>query len=181
MLPPPIQQALAAEEGGMTPEVLMQQLAQMTEQSRLLVEELNAKNQIIETDQVKAQQTVQIETVKAQQAVQIEQLKAQNDERIAAMDNSTKLAIEEMKATMAQNTKILSEALVQIREGHAHGHEAAARQVERDYEREDRDAQMAQEREMADAERQQAGDLAVLDAQTKRDLAKSRTGADNAR
>jgi hypothetical protein len=34
---------------------------------------------------------------------------------------------------------------------------------------------------MADADRQQAGDLAVLDAQTQRDLAKSRTGADNAR
>ncbi len=142
MLPPQIQQALAAEKGDQNPALMLQQtqtqLQQAMEQMKALSEELNAKNQIIET-----------ETIKAQQQAQLAEIKTGHDERIAAMNNQTKLAIESMKAENAKNMAMISEAMKMIAEAHGHAHQGEVDAIARQGVVEDRDAGFGQAERMA--------------------------------
>jgi hypothetical protein len=83
--PPQLQDDDQAE-----PEKLKQQLAQLGQQHEILVKELNAKNQIIETDQVKTQGD--LDKAKIDQQTKIEVAKLERDTKIVTAAISAKMA-----------------------------------------------------------------------------------------
>jgi hypothetical protein len=90
--PPQLQDDEQAE-----PEKLKQQLAQLGQQHEILVKELNAKNQIIETDQVKTQGD--LDKAKIDQQTKIEVAKLERDTKIVTAAISAKV----------QDSKVLKE------------------------------------------------------------------------
>ena len=115
LLPPQVQQAEDAKKAD--PAQMMQQLQQAQQMIQMLTKELNAKTQLVETDEIKAKQQIEVEKVKQagqreQQAMEFEieklrvvadllktratleikQTEAEIDQAIAELDGQVALA-----------------------------------------------------------------------------------------
>jgi hypothetical protein len=156
MLPPQLQEKPGQEDIPPQVQQQMQQMGQMVEQ---LTQELNAKNHVIETDQIKAQQSLQETQVKAEQAMaqatlkeqaenEREQMRLQVEMRKIASDealNLRKLEVQ-LEIEMAKLGSSESMARAQIEQQELHHHDETAL----------RGAEMAHETAEADIDRQTA-------------------------
>jgi hypothetical protein len=145
---------IESDEGEQGIPQLKAQLAKAQEVLQLLTQELQVKNEFIQTEQVKAQQAVGLE--QARQVTEIERIHA--DERMKNRELEVKLEIEMSKLGSAQAMKRAEFEQEQL---HAHG--------EQQLEREKLEAGQAQ----ADMDRQASREEAAAD----RDLSQQQTAA----
>lgn len=131
----PLKSLLAQDQQqGPTIDQVKGQLQNLMQQHDALVKELNAKNQVIETDQVKFNYQYRIETLKQQTAM----LKAQ-------ADNETKLAVAELGAKVDRLGLFMEErSRLWI-----HAHEAAQADLDRQHK-----ADLAAQQQQADQQQQ---------------------------
>lgn len=101
---------------------LKQTLDQAMQQHQMLVQELNAKNQIIQTDQIKAQ---------SQESQR--QAEMASKERIAAYQGEVQLAINAAKLEQTQNLALLNGRLSQLELILGHVHDATMAHAEREH------------------------------------------------
>jgi hypothetical protein len=115
--PPQLQDDDQAE-----PEKLKQQLAQLGQQHEILVKELNAKNQIIETDQVKTQGD--LDKAKIDQQTKIEVAKLERDTKIVTAAISAKMAdskvLQEIEASAIELLMTQEHAAAEAEKARAH-------------------------------------------------------------
>lgn len=171
LLPPQVQALKQAK--GLTPEMLMSQLQQAMQMIDALSKELNAKTQVIETDQVKAQQQVAIEQLKQQTdaaKLQLEAQKAQMDEGLKLRELEMKERIEMMKLGNAQ---MMARAEAEQELLHQHGDAMVARE-ERDAASQEASMDRQAERDEAEADRAFQADQGERERQTQAELAKQK-------
>jgi hypothetical protein len=155
-LPPDLQ-----EGGDNNPEVLRGKLQQAGQAIEVMSKELEAKNEFIRTEQVKAQAGLQEKLLQEQAENQRQAEKIAAEKQIAALKAFVELAkaeISAQSATAAQHTEL---AMQELGYGHEHAkaaadrqHEAGENERERQVSREDAEASRAFEAEQAERGRQ---------------------------
>jgi hypothetical protein len=152
------------EEGQPSPEQLQQQLQQASQMMELMGKELDAKNKVIETDQIKAQASLQETQLKEQADTEREQLRLQAEMMRTERDNATKIQIAEMQANTQFGVAELKVGLDTAKMRLAHieelmGHQAEARQIE---------SEQAHDAQQMDANRQAEAAAGDADRSLKR-------------
>lgn len=165
MAPPQVQAILSKGKNNPAMDLvkLQQDLSKAMEQNQLLTQELQAKTQAIQTDQVKAQQQFAIE-----------QLRQENENLRAAAEHDKELALAELKATLdllktratleqQQTLAMVDTAVAQQDAAVAAAGQAEERQMrsdeaeaDRQFERESADASRAHEANEAERDRAEA-------------------------
>ena len=97
LVPPQLQD----DNGANDPQKMQQQMQQLAQQHDLLVKELNAKNQVIETDQVKQQAQIQVKQIDAQSRISIAKLQSDTQIAVAAINAKLDAASALLEARMA--------------------------------------------------------------------------------
>lgn len=120
--PPELRQA---KDGKPDPAQLMKQLADAQQLVQQLSQELTARVEQIQTEQVKAQAALEEAMLRETSETERAKLKAESDERQAALDNLVKLAIAEINATKDAMNQHAEMARAEL--GYAHEHAEAER------------------------------------------------------
>lgn len=151
------------------PAQLQQQLQQMGQMLQALTQELNAKNQIIETDQVKLQAELQKAQLQEQAETERAQIEAQTRILLEQRKLEVQLEIEMAKLGSAQS---MARAEIEQEQLHAHGEmvmrqqeqQAAAAQadLDRQAERDEAEQGRAFEADQAERGRQAEAERAML-------------------
>jgi hypothetical protein len=144
LVPP---QVLENEHGEPDPQQLKQELERMGQMIDLLTKELNAKNDLIEKEQLR------IEAEREQTVIE-----AASREDIERIRSETKLAIEQMKADLAQATAIFTASVARVGTADAQAYEAAQAEVDRQHARDGHDLDLQAERERRNTEQAHDGD-----------------------
>jgi hypothetical protein len=189
MLAPPIQQSLQSpkDQAAQQLQQLQQEMQQMAEVLKATSAELEAKNKIIETDQVKAQQQVQLAQTKANQDVALEGARQASETERAQLDARNKVEIERMKivgdllktrATLeAKQTEAMIDAAVgeldaEVEQaGAREEREAVSQEADKDrqFQREEGEAGRQFDREEGEAGRQQERELTAAQLAAQRE------------
>jgi hypothetical protein len=162
MLPPQLQNQ---NGDGPNPAVLQQKLQQMQTLFKHMTDELNAKNHIIETEQVKAQQDLQKEQLKGQ--LDLEQTKIEWDKKIELeiIKAQSAATVAELKAgydQLSSQVEQINSAFQRVLTG---GHEAAAQARDHAQEQAMQQQQHAHEQQLAAQQQEHEQGLAEQQAQ----------------
>ena len=132
-LPPQLQDG--GEDGEPSPQALQQQLQQAAEAMKIQTMRIQELEEVIKTDQVKAQQSLQETTLKAQADVAKEAARLESEQELARLEADVKVKIAEIQANTQFGVAELKAGLDSAKMRLAHietlmGHTAEAAQIE---------------------------------------------------
>jgi hypothetical protein len=149
MLPAPLQQG---QNGQPDPQQLMGQVQQASQMVELLSKELNAKNEIIQTEQVKAQQALQEKQIDQDTRIKVAWIQAAAQLATAGIKVDAENARSFVDAMEARGANALEAHMNHVKQASDHVHEAAMTAMEQAHEAAMQSAQgtMDQASQMAD-------------------------------
>ena len=143
LLPPQLQQG---QEGEPNPQMLMQRQQQLQQMLKMTTDELNAKNHLIETEQVKAQQELQkvkltkdadFATTKLEwdKKIELELIKAQASVEVAELNNKIEAQGADMAALREAFLQILGQSHEAVTQGREQAHDVATQLLQQQHEK----------------------------------------------
>ena len=132
MLPPQLTQG---QDGQPNPQQLQAQIGQASQMIEMLTKELQAKNQVIETDGVKAQYKIQETQIEAETRLKIAWIQASAALATAGMKVDAENARSFVDALEAKGSAALDAHMEKIGQMQDHAHEAAMQAVEHAHEK----------------------------------------------
>jgi hypothetical protein len=167
-LPPNLQPTPKGQQP--IPPAVQAQLAQAGQMVEMLSKELNAKNQIIETEQVKAQQNIQEKQVDQDTRIKVAWIQASAQLAVAGMKVDAENARSFVDAMEQKGAQALDAHMQRLSQHADHVHEAAMTAMEQAHEVATMGAQASIDGQAQQSDQQHEAGMAAQQAQSQADL-----------